>query len=89
MSLAYPTTDTLADAPDDIPEALIDAPPEDSPAAAQLRLLVVQDHMIAAAKKVNLLADMGLTQTEGYREAYALYLAKAGEFAALRERLGL
>lgn len=96
MSLAYPTTEDLTDAPDDMPEvavadasAELEAPMVESLAATQLRFLVLQDHMIIAARKVNLLVDMGLGQTDGYREAYAQYAAKAGEFAMLRDRLGL
>ncbi len=97
MSLAYPTTEDLTDLPDDMLEVpLAESAPEsdgapvvESLAATQLRFLVLQDHMIIAARKVNLLVDMGLGQTDGYREAYAQYAAKAGEFAMLRDRLGL
>ena len=61
----------------------------ESPAAQHLRLILVQDQMKAAAEKVNLLFDMGLTKTAGYTEAYALYHARLADFNELRARLGL
>ena len=69
-------------------EASSAAIPE-SPAAQHLRLVLIQDQMKAAAEKVNLLVDMGLTRTAGYTEAFALYQARLADFNEMRARLGL
>jgi hypothetical protein len=41
-----------------------------------------------AAQKTNLLLDMGLNQTEGFRAAYADYEAKLADYNRVRELLG-
>ncbi len=61
----------------------------ESAAAQHLRLVLIQDQMKAAAEKVNLLHDMGLTRTTGYTEAYALYQTRLADFNDMRARLGL
>ena len=60
-----------------------------SPEAQLLRVTLVQDQLIAAAKKVNLLHGMGLERTSGYTEAMALYEAKLADFNRLKTRYGL
>jgi hypothetical protein len=58
-------------------------------ATQHLRFVLVQDQLHAAAAKVNLLFDMGLTRTSGYTDAVAAYQSKLADFNALRARLGL
>ena len=60
-----------------------------SSATLHLRLVLIQDQLHAAAAKVNLLVDMGLTRTTGYADAVAAYQAKLVDFTELRTRLGL
>ena len=60
-----------------------------SPEAQLLRVTLVQDQLIAAAQKVNLLHGMGLERTSGYAEAMALYEAKLADFNQLKARYGL
>ena len=57
-----------------------------SVAALQLRVALIQDQLIAAAKKVNLLHGMGLERTSGYAEAMALYESKQADLDALKAR---
>ncbi len=59
------------------------------PAALHLRLLLMQDQVNAAGSHVNLLAQMGLDATQGYRDAMALYETRLADYTALRERYGL
>ena len=59
------------------------------PAALGVRFMLVQDQLRMAAEKVNLLAGMGLSHTEGYKAAFEAYEAKLGEFNGLRQVLGL
>lgn len=61
----------------------------ESVAAQHLRFVLIQDQMKAAAEKVNLLFDMGLTRTTGYSEAFATYQARLADFNEIRARLGL
>ena len=60
-----------------------------SPAAQHLRFVLIQDQMRAAAEKVNLLVDMGLTRTTGYTDALALYQTRLADFNEMRAHLGL
>lgn len=60
-----------------------------SPAAQHLRFVLIQDQMRAAAEKVNLLVDMGLTRTTGYTDALALYQTRLADFTEMRAHLGL
>jgi len=75
-------------------EASVDEAPRvaenySSPEAQKLRVTLVQDQLIAAAKKVNLLHGLGLERTSGYAEAMALYEAKQADFDSLKARYGL
>ena len=74
-------------------ETQADTPPEpdfvESPTARRLRLLAIQDQVYAAAEKVNLLIDMGLSNTAGYGEAKALYATRLADFNALKAELGM
>ncbi len=95
MSFAY-LEPTELEAEIDIVEAeavVSEAPPAaetySSPEAQLLRVTLVQDQLIAAAKKVNLLHGMGLERTSGYAEAMALYEAKQADFNRLKARYGL
>lgn len=73
----------------DVIEEAVSAPVVESVAAQHLRFVLIQDQMRAAAEKVNLLYDMGLTRTSGYTEAYALYQTRLADFNEMRARLGL
>ena len=59
------------------------------PATLSVRFMLVQDQLRGAAEKVNLLAGMGLSHTQGYKEAFEAYEAKLGEFNSLRQMLGM
>ena len=50
--------------------------------------MLVQDQLRMAAEKVNLLAGMGLSHTQGYRTAFEDYESKLADFNALRQMLG-
>lgn len=58
-------------------------------ATLSMRLMLVQDQLRAVAEKVNLLADMGLSHTEGYKSAFEDYEAKLTDFNGLKEALGV
>jgi hypothetical protein len=58
------------------------------PATLSVRFMLIQDQLRMAAEKVNLLAGMGLSHTQGYRDAFAAYQAKLADFNALKEALG-
>jgi hypothetical protein len=58
------------------------------PVALAARLMILRDHVRLAAQKANLLLDMGLNQTEGFRAAYADYEAKLADYNRVRELLG-
>ncbi len=58
----------------------------ESAAAVQLRITLVRDQLIAAAKQVNLLHAMGLERTSGYADAMALYESKQADLDALKAR---
>ncbi len=73
----------------DVVEEVEARPVVESAAAQHLRFVLIQDQMRAAAEKVNLLYDMGLTRTSGYTEAYALYQTRLADFNEMRARLGL
>ncbi len=60
-----------------------------SVAALQMRVTLIQDQLIAAAKKVNLLHGMGLERTAGYAEAMALYESKQADLDAMKARYDL
>ncbi len=60
-----------------------------SPEAQKLRVTLVQDQLLVAAKKVNLLHGLGLERTSGYAEAMAIYEAKLADFNQLKARYGL
>ena len=59
------------------------------PAMLSVRFMLIQDQLRMAAEKVNLLAGMGLSHTEGYKTAFEAYEAKLGEFNELRQALGV
>ena len=71
-----PAADTTADGPMD-------------PAAVHLRLLLMQDQVNAAGSHVNLLAQMGLNETQGFRDAMTLYETRLADYTALKTRFGL
>ncbi len=73
---ATPETETAAEGPTD-------------PAALHLRLLLMQDQVNAAGSHVNLLAQMGLNETQGFRDAMALYETRLADYTALKTRYGL
>ncbi len=58
------------------------------PVALATRLIILRDHVKLAAEKANLLIDMGLNQTEGFRAAYADYQAKLVDYNRVRGLLG-
>ncbi len=58
------------------------------PAILSVRFMLVQDQLRMAAEKVNLLAGMGLSHTQGYRTAFEDYESKLADFNALRQMLG-
>ena len=60
-----------------------------SAAMLSLRMVLIQDQLHAAAAKVNLLVDMGLTRTTGYTDALALYQTRLADFNEMRAQLGL
>jgi len=59
------------------------------PATLSVRFMLIQDQLRLAAEKVNLLAGMGLSHTQGYRDAFEAYQAKLADFNALRQVLGV
>ncbi len=103
MSPAYPenTIDDLAEleAPAEPAEAAAEAQPDgqpsasefivESPEALHLRFMMVQDQLRAAAHKVNLLHGLGLSETIGYANAFALYEAKLTDFNGMKARFGV
>ena len=58
------------------------------PVVLATRLMILRDHVALAAQKANLLLDMGLNQTEGFRTAYADYEAKLADYNRVRALLG-
>ncbi len=58
-------------------------------ATLSMRLMLVQDQLRMAAEKVNLLAGMGLSHTEGYKSAFEAYEVKLVDFNALKDALGM
>lgn len=58
------------------------------PVALATRMMVLGEHVKLAAQKANLLFDMGLSQTEGFRAARADYEAKMADYNRVRELLG-
>jgi len=69
--------------------ATISSREADAAARQSALLLVLNEQVDAAASKVQLLANMGLTHTTGYAEARAAYNAKLGALNELRASLGL
>lgn len=61
---------------------------ETDPVVLATRLMILRDHVALAAQKTNLLLDMGLNQTEGFRTAYADYEAKLADYNRVRSLLG-
>jgi hypothetical protein len=61
----------------------------DNPSSTHLRLVVAQDQLEKTAEKVRLLASMGLTHTQGYADAVALYEQKRAAVSAMRASLEL
>ncbi|WP_443748452.1 hypothetical protein [Asticcacaulis solisilvae] len=59
------------------------------PATLSVRFMLIQDQLRMAAEKVNLLAGMGLSHTDGYKTAFEAYEVKLGEFNTLRQMLGV
>jgi hypothetical protein len=70
------------------PNSASSPPEETDPVALATRLMVLSEHMKLAAQKANLLIDMGLNQTEGFRTAYADYEAKLADYNRVRQLLG-
>ena len=71
-----PATGTTAESPVD-------------PAALHLRLLLLQVQVNAAGSHVNLLAQMGLNGTQGFRDAMTTYETRLADYTALKARFGL
>lgn len=67
----------------------ISSPAPADPATLGVRFMLAQDQLRSAAEKVNLLAGMGLSHTQGYKAAFENYEAKLADFNALRQMLGM
>ena len=69
------------------PDVQSPSPAPADPAALSVRFMLVQDQLRMAAEKVNLLAGMGLSHTQGYKTAFEDYQAKLADFTALKQVL--
>lgn len=65
----------------------ISSPVLADPATLGVRFMLAQDQLRNAAEKVNLLAGMGLSHTQGYKAAFESYEARLAEFNALKQMM--